>query len=103
MKDDVVDIITKALDVNLDRLFNNIDNWENPSDCIVNLDCHSLVEAQRAKSIWDKFCTLCNRENEKREIYKFKNRNGTFTYRFSLLENLKDCKLDNNGCYVDKE
>ena len=100
---EIVEIITKALDVNLDRLFNNIDNWENPSDCIVNLDCHSLAEAQRVKSIWDKFCTLCNRENEKREIYKFKNRNGTFTYRFSLLEDLKDCKLDKDGCYVDKE
>ena len=101
-KEEIIEIITKALDVNLDKLFNNIDDWENPSDCIVNLDCHSLAEAQRTKSIWDKFCTLCNRENEKREIYKFKNMNGNFTYRFSLLEDLKDCKLDKDGCYTEE-
>jgi hypothetical protein len=103
MKDDVIEIITKALNIDLDRFFNNIDDWENPSDCIVNFDCHSLAEAQKVKSIWDKFCTFFNRENEKREIYKFKNRAGTFTYRFALLENLKDCKLDKDGCYIDKE
>lgn len=103
MKDNAVEIITKALNVNLDRLFNNIDDWEKPSECIVNFDCHSLAEAQRVKSIWDKFCTLCNRKNEKREVYKFKNMNGTFTYRFCLLRDLKDCKLNNEGCYVDKE
>ena len=103
MKDNVVEIITKALNVNLDKLFNNIDDWENPSDRIVNFDCHSLAEAQKVKSIWDEFCIMCNRENEKREIYRFKNRNGTFTYRFILLEDLKDCKLDKDGCYIDKE
>ncbi len=103
MKDNAVEIITKALNVNLDRLFKSIDGWGKPYDCIINFDCHSLAEAQRVKSIWDKFCSLCNRENEKREIYKFRNLNGTFTYRFSLLKDLKDYKLGNDGCYCDKE
>lgn len=99
---DVVEIVTKALNVDLEKFFNNIDDWENPSDCIINFDCHSLGEAQKVKSIWNKFCSLCNRENEKREIFKFKNGNGTFTYRFSLLEKLKDCRLDTDGCYVEE-
>lgn len=96
-----IEIVTKALNVDLDRLFNNIDDWERPSDCIVNYDCCSLAKAQSVKSIWDRFCTLCGRENEKREIYKFKNMNGKFTYRFALLENLKNCKLDKDGCYIE--
>lgn len=101
MTENAVEIITEALDINLDRFFHHIDDWESPSDCIVNFDCHSLAEAQRVKSIWDKFCVLCNREYEKREIYKFKNTNGTFTYRFCLLKDLKNCKLDSDSCYVD--
>lgn len=102
-KAEIVKVIVQALDIDLDSLFKNIYNWEKSSCCIVNYDCHTLAEAQRAKSIWDKFCILCNREEAKREIYKFKNLNGTFTYRFVPLMYLTDCKLDKDGCYVDKE
>ena len=105
MKVDIIETVTKALDVDLDRLFRNIDDWEQPSNCIINFDCHSLGEARWVKNVWNKFCALCDRESEKREIYKFKNMNGTFTYRFCLLKGLKrkDYKLDKDGCYIDKE